>query len=414
MKSKLLLIILVTFLFFSKVNFGQAPNLGAASGFALFTSIGAFGNIGATSVIKDIGTNAGALTGFPPGTLVGQIHLADSTSAQVAIDVDAAYNYMNGIICDTIIGTSLGSSQVLGPKVYCITGASTLNGNLILDGRGDPNALFIFKIDGALSTTILSNITLIDSACMCNVYWQINGSTELGDSSVFVGTIISNGPINLLESSSLLGRGLSRSGAISLHNNMVSANGINCNNLLNFTPLPIEIVSFTANCSNQNILIKWSTATETNNDHYTIEHSIDGINWQIIGTVVGAGNSNAMKDYSFTDPGSYTDLSYYRLKQTDYDGKFEYTSIISISNCKDVITQFDIYPNPSNGAFNLIYKGNKDQIQSVSIYNVCGEKVYNLESYKSDFDLSDKPEGLYFIHLNLFSKSITKKLVVVK
>lgn len=82
--------------------------------------------------------------------------------------------------------------------------------------------MFIFKINGQLSTNTFSNVILINSASLCNVYWQINGAFSLGDSSVFRGTLLINGAISLLEGSSLFGRGLSRAGAIDLHNNIVT------------------------------------------------------------------------------------------------------------------------------------------------------------------------------------------------
>src|ERR1019366_7546166 len=135
---------------------------------------------------------------------------------------DVAYSYLFGLTCDSVIGVTLGNNQVLRPNVYCIGAATTLNADLILDAQGDPNALFIFKIDGALSTSTFSSVTLINSASLCNVYWQINGAFALGDSSVFRGTIVANGQIELLEGSTLLGRGLSRAGAILLHNNLVA------------------------------------------------------------------------------------------------------------------------------------------------------------------------------------------------
>ncbi|MEI6899145.1 MAG: hypothetical protein WCL00_04655, partial [Bacteroidota bacterium] len=89
MKIKLLVLIsAVALLFFPKENFSQAPNLGTASSFALFTAVGAFNNIGAaTDVTGDVGTNVGAFNAFPPGTVVGQIHVADPVSAQAATDV---------------------------------------------------------------------------------------------------------------------------------------------------------------------------------------------------------------------------------------------------------------------------------------------------------------------------------------
>ncbi|MBK8450092.1 MAG: DUF3494 domain-containing protein [Saprospiraceae bacterium] len=202
--------------------FGQIPNLGEATSFALFTAAGAFNNLGNTSIVGDIGTDVGAFSGFPPGIVVGEIHVADATSAQAATDVDVAYSYLSSLTCGMVIGTTLGNNQVLTPNIYCLGAASSLNGDLILDGEGDPNAIFIFKINGALSTSTFSNVVLLNSASLCNVYWQVNGAFALGDGSVFRGTLLVNGAISLLEGSSLLGRALSRAGAISLHNNVVT------------------------------------------------------------------------------------------------------------------------------------------------------------------------------------------------
>jgi len=224
MKNKLHNLSIGLMMLMPTIIFGQsAPTLGVASTFAVFTAVGQFDNIGAaTYVVGDVGTDVGAFNAFPPGTVVGQIHVADPTSAQAATDVDVAYSYLSGVTCGTVIGTTLGSGQILTPDVYCLGAASTLNGNLILDGQGNPNALFIFKINGALTTGTFANVTLINSASLCNVYWQINGAFSLGDNSVFRGTIVANGAISLLEASSLFGRGLSRGGAIDMHNNIVT------------------------------------------------------------------------------------------------------------------------------------------------------------------------------------------------
>src|SRR3990172_8770104 len=109
MKNKLPLILAIfALLYFPKINFGQAPDLGTASGFALFTAAGAFDNVGASNITGDIGTDVGALNGFPPGTIAGQIHVADATSAQAATDVDLAYTYLNGKTCGAVLGIGLG------------------------------------------------------------------------------------------------------------------------------------------------------------------------------------------------------------------------------------------------------------------------------------------------------------------
>lgn len=225
MKNKVLNALSAVILFLMpNFSFAQSPpDLGSASSFALFTAAGAFNNSGAsTFVTGDVGTNVGAFSAFPPGILVGEIHVADPASAQAATDVDDAYGYMSTINCGSVIATTMGGGQMLLPNVYCLGAASTINGDLILDGQGDPSSLFIFKIDGALATTVNSRVILTNSASKCNVYWQVNGQVDLGENSLFQGTLLVNGAINLLEAAELQGRALSRAGAIALHNNLVN------------------------------------------------------------------------------------------------------------------------------------------------------------------------------------------------
>ena len=223
MNTKLLLLFTaISLLFLQNKSFGQAPDLGTTSSFALFTSDGAFSNVGnATYVTGNVGNHVGQFTAFAPGTLVGEKHVADPVSTLAALDVATAYSNLFSLTCGEVIDTLLGTNQVLIPKVYCIGSASTLKGNLILDAQGDPNAVFVFKINGALSVATFSNVVLTNSASLKNVYWQIGGAFSLGDNSVFRGTVIADGAISLLEGSKLLGRGLSVAGAISLHNNVV-------------------------------------------------------------------------------------------------------------------------------------------------------------------------------------------------
>jgi hypothetical protein len=205
-----------------KFNFAQAPNLGSAGSFAAFTAAGAFNSVGTTVITGDIGTHVGAFSGFPPGVVMGTIHVADAVTALAATDVVNAYNAVAGLICGAVLGVTMGSGQTLTPNIYCTGAATTLNGNLILDAQGDPDALFIFQIDGAFATGTFASVTLINGASLCNVYWQINGEFDLGDFSTFLGTALVEGAINLLEGSSVTGRVLSTQGAISLHSNLIT------------------------------------------------------------------------------------------------------------------------------------------------------------------------------------------------
>jgi Secretion system C-terminal sorting domain len=182
----------------------------------------------------------------------------------------------------------------------------------------------------------------------------------------------------------------------------------------NEVPLPIELLSFSANCYNQNIVITWTTASETNNDYFTIEQSADAANWIIIKTVDGAGNSSTVKNYSFTDSITRNAVSYFRLKQTDFDGKFKYSKIITIRSCKENadLNSLTVYPNPANGIINFLFNGDIAQVRSIEVFNVLGERVYYSGRYQSFIDLTNKSAGLYFVHFNLSAKTITAKIVI--
>ena len=184
----------------------------------------------------------------------------------------------------------------------------------------------------------------------------------------------------------------------------------------NEVPLPIELLSFSANCHNQNIVIKWSTASENNNDYFTVEHSADAANWLLIKTVVGAGNSSTLRNYSFTDSITQNAVSYFRLKQTDFDGKSKYSRVITIRNCKEnlALNSLTIYPNPASGIINIFFNGDIGQVRSIEVFNVLGERVYYSGYYQPYIDLTNKSNGIYFVHFNLYKKTITAKIVIEK
>ena len=179
------------------------------------------------------------------------------------------------------------------------------------------------------------------------------------------------------------------------------------------SPLPLELLSFTGECYNQSIVLEWSTASEANNDYFSIERSIDGINWQTITHVPGAGNSTELTNYSFIDVARYSDLSYYRLKQTDYDGQSKYSNIIEIQKCVEEIIELAVFPNPTKEALNIYYGGDKDKIISISIYNVLGVIVYYSEFYQSKIVFENKLNGIYFLQVNTTSNISIEKFIVV-
>jgi hypothetical protein len=322
--------------------------------------------------------------------------VADSVTALAATNLGTAYASLNSLTCDSTIGATLGYGQILTPKTYCITTHATINGNLTLNAQGNPNAVFVIKVNGALSTGNATNILLINSADFNNVYWQVNGAFTLGDSSIFRGTLIANGAISLLPKSSILGRGLTTAGAISIQNTS--------------NTLPVKLISFTANCIGNSTIFKWETASETNNSYFTIEASTNQNSWATIVKVSGSGNSNAVNSYSFTATENSALNKYYRLKQTDFDGHFTYSDVVAINQCGEEAISVELYPNPATGIISLSSDQDKNQKGSVSVYDILGVKVFHTEGFPKAIDLTTKPNGIYFLHFTNGTQTIVKKL----
>lgn len=218
-----LLIATIIFLIPAK-NFSQAPNLGTASNFILFSTNGAVTNSGISQLTGNVGTNNGSSTGF--GNVNGVMNDGNGTSAQCASDLLIAYNQLNGTVPTSFPAPLLGNGQVLIPGIYSISSAATLNLTLTFNAQGNPNAVFIMKIQGPLSTNASSKIKLINGAQACNIYWKVEGLVSMASGTSMKGTIIANNAaININTGDTLEGRALSTTGAISV------------NGILGYTPI---------------------------------------------------------------------------------------------------------------------------------------------------------------------------------
>jgi hypothetical protein len=230
MKNYLKQLVLFVLLLFSPTLYSQtAPPLGLVSTYVLFTSVGAVTNLGLSQVTGDFGTNSGAVAGF--GNVNGQMHIANAITTQCAIDLGIAYTNLSGQIPGATIGVSLGSGQTLLPNVYMVPGASSLVGTLTLDACGDPNAVFVFQMNGAFSTASGSSVELLNGAQACNVFWRVNGQMSMATNTSFKGTIVAAGAVPLSTGVRLEGRALSVSGAISV-SSITAGVSLECSSLL--------------------------------------------------------------------------------------------------------------------------------------------------------------------------------------
>jgi hypothetical protein len=191
-------------------------------------------------------------------------------------------------------------------------------------------------------------------------------------------------------------------------------------------PLPVELSAFNAVQLGSSVLLKWRTETEINNFGFDVERAID-LNgsiqtWNKIVFVEGNGNSNSPKDYTFSDNLEVGSKYYYRLKQIDSDGQFDYSDIISVDiKMPNQYVLYQNYPNPFNPTTSITYNLPADGIVSLKVYDMLGSEVITLINdnqkagvYTISFNASDLASGIYIgkITANNFNSSI--KMILMK
>lgn len=186
-----------------------APTLASTECYAIFSSDGAVTNSDVTFATGDIGTNVGLTTGFDALNVTGTIHpIPDVSTAQCSADLLLVYNYLNALPYDIelLYPAQFGSNLVLTPHTYLLNAATVFTDTLYLDALGNADAVFVIKVYGALSTSTYSKVILINGAQAKNVYWKIDGAVAINDYSVFSGTIVSTGALELKTGVMLDGR----------------------------------------------------------------------------------------------------------------------------------------------------------------------------------------------------------------
>jgi hypothetical protein len=181
------------------------------------------------------------------------------------------------------------------------------------------------------------------------------------------------------------------------------------------TPLPVEFLTFKAKAQGTSVLLTWSTATEINNQDFTIERAQDAKTWTSIGVVKGGGNSTVQLDYQFIDEKPKQGLQYYRLRQTDFDGHVKYSQLVSIDIEKG--ESIAVFPNPSSKSFTLV-SGNGKAVRQLRFIDALGRSLpVSLTEGDSESEINVDPgeiaQGVYFIQI-LTSEGIKSIRVVRK
>jgi hypothetical protein len=178
-------------------------------------------------------------------------------------------------------------------------------------------------------------------------------------------------------------------------------------------PLPVELIEFNARPLDSKVQLNWTTASELNNDYFTIERSADGRNFIAIANIDGKGTTSEFSKYYHTDTEPLSGLSYYRLKQTDFDGGFSYSDIKTVEILKGESVK--IYPTIVNNAVYIETDDAPDSDTTIIVSDMSG-KVHksfqnDAKASRMEFSLSDLTPGSYFIIVQGYSSIHTQKII---
>jgi len=296
-----------------------------------------------------------------------------TTGRYLSIGSNPNMTTLNGLNAVTSVGAQVdiagnGKLVTLGG----LTSLSTINGYLSI--TNNPKLTNLDEL--ANITSIAGNLTIASNAM-------------LGDCAAL-------GICNYLDNPT---------GSVSIQNNATG-----CNSIAQVQAacdlLPVKLIEFSGKAEDDAVMLTWKTAGESDNAFFQIEHSTDGSPFRTLGQVPGKNAASGVSDYSFLDRQSGGGAHYYRLKQVDFSGKYEYSPIISVFVRQDEV---EIYPNPTHGAVTIYGDGLSG---TVRVFDFMGNFV---KEYTPDdsgrLDISDQKEGVYFTEIHTGSHTSMKRVV---
>jgi hypothetical protein len=176
------------------------------------------------------------------------------------------------------------------------------------------------------------------------------------------------------------------------------------------TGLPVKLIYFTGKKVENYSQLDWATAIEIDNEKFVVERSGDGVHFEAIGSVKGAGSTTVRQDYQWMDKTPLSGWNYYRLKQVDFDGDFEYTNIVAVNfDGDETAPSIIVYPSPSKDFINVQILGSNQIVEAV-LYNMIGQAVKNVTPNER-MSVEDLPSGEYFIKVIMGNNVVVKQFV---
>ncbi len=393
-------------------NYIQGNYIGPSSSLTNIRTVsGASGNGGGKGSMGVMGLSNQDYGIYISGAASGNIIGGASNSATLTGHENViAFNTNDGVY---IQGAGSTGNRISRNSIYS-NNAAGKQINLNYSGTPGNSGRAIPYITTSTVATIAGNTnTSPCNSCTIEIFMNTTGGAY--DAVTYVGYIATDGSGNWTKGVSL-----------TAGDRVMATVTDGSNNTSEFSdptnPLPVELKYFTAECTDdQQVLCEWATASEMNNDYFTIERTTDeNTSWTEIGTVKGNGNTSTVRTYSFKDEEALQKPAFYRLKQTDYNGQFEYFSPVRV-DCNSYKNEMTVFPNPANGSdVNLLFANGTDADVLVVLYDVNGKETYSKmviaeDEHKNIYTLGltgKLAPGIYLIKATSADAVLSRKLIV--
>ncbi len=377
-------------------------------------------------------------------TYSSSISMGTSSGGKLSISTGGTLNIgsnglnINDAVKVEVNGTLVSGSLQLNSTSSLINRGSITTGSLSLDNSttfnntGTVNATSlelnktsVFTDNGTM--TVSTSIAIDDNASLivdAGKTLTDNGSYDnySSQSQTDNGAILVSGTATFYGGSAISGTGYLTGGEIQNYKNDsvwgVAKSNFPCFNctIPHTHPLPITLLSFNANYGNDAVELTWATATEINNNYFTISRSGDGLNFATLGTVKGAGNSTEENHYSYTELTAPDGVNYYRLQQTDYDGVTTSDAIVIVT-INESGKAARVMPNPVKNNCIVTFTDNAAEYFQLSIYDLMGREAMNqnVQSVKGsnsiELNTSVLADGVYIISLPVNNNPVKVKFI---
>lgn len=358
----------------AKNNAVSSFNLGLITNFTLFSGTGAISNTGTSNITGDIGTNTGAISGFgAPSILNGNIQNANNITTQAALDLSVVIAQIINTPATNATHAPAFGTETLTSGVYSVASAASISGTLTLDAEGKADAIFIFKIGGALTTATSTTVVLINGASADNIYWLATGAISMAASTTISGNLIGNpGAVSMGDGGELNGRMLSAVGAISL---------LNCTTLIKRTN-----VELSSSCTNAGVAF---TISNTGNSMISEQvYTLYKNDVEVLSDTYQLKLDESIEITSAAITDDNFRLVASTLGQGDLEESIQNCGVFPLEQYEGSLAYEDLYPGKGDSDFNdlvlnydfKISKNNQEVVQSITatfVIRAFGASTHN-------------------------------------